>query len=158
MFPRFVRFVTCLAAVVFAYFAYRLALVPFIEPAAKPRAAAAEVDATLVADTRTQQLQSLFPPGSWERERPKVLDTDRAVLLLRDVRELDEYRLESKLYDLTRQCDRLNRDTGLAKETEGCITQIRDIRKRMRNGWRGSTNKNSREGSLSEIEEVDRLC
>ncbi len=96
MFPRFVRFVTSLATVVFAYFAYRLALVPFIEPAAKPRAVAAETQWTTSADTRTQELQALFPPGSWERDRPKVLDTDRAVLLLRDLRELDPYRLELK--------------------------------------------------------------
>lgn len=94
MFPRFVRFLTYLAAVVFAYFAYRLALVPFIEPAAKPRADAAEMAVAPEADTRTEQLQSLFPPGSWERDRPKVLDTDRAVLLLRHIRELDQYRLE----------------------------------------------------------------
>jgi len=96
MFPRFVRFVTSLAIVVFAYFAYRLVLVPFIEPAAKPRAAAAEADWTTSADTRMQELQALFPPGSWELDRPKVLDTDRAVLLLRDLRELDPYRIELK--------------------------------------------------------------
>lgn len=94
MFPRFFRFVSSLAIVVFAYFAYRLIAVPFIEPAAKPRAAAAEAEWTTSADTRTQELQALFPPGSWELDRPKVLDTDRAVLLLRDLRELDPYRIE----------------------------------------------------------------
>ncbi len=96
MFPRFIRFVTSLAAVVVAFLAYRLVLVPLIEPAAKPRAEAGEVDWTPGADPRTEQWQMLFPPGSWERDRPKVLDTDRAVLLLRDLRELDPYRLELK--------------------------------------------------------------
>lgn len=96
MVSRFVRFVTSLATVVFAYFAYRLVLVPFIEPAAKPRAVAGEASWTTSADARTQELQALFPPGSWELNRPKVLDTDRAVLLLRDLRELDPYRIELK--------------------------------------------------------------
>lgn len=96
MFSSFVRFITSLAAVVVAFLAYRLAIVPFIEPAARPRAEAGEADWTPGADPRTERWQTLFPPGSWERDRPKVLDTDRAVLLLRDLRELDPYRLELK--------------------------------------------------------------
>ena len=40
--------------------------------------------------------QAMFPPGSWELDRPKVLDTDRGMLLLKELRELDQYRLELK--------------------------------------------------------------
>ncbi len=96
MVSRCVRFFTSLAAVLGAFLAYRLVLVPWIEPAARQRAAAADADWIPSADARTQHVQSLFPPGSWERERPKVLDTDRAVLLLQELRELDQNRLELK--------------------------------------------------------------
>jgi hypothetical protein len=96
MFSRLVRFVTSLAIVGAAYLAYWLVLAPWIEPAAKPRTAAAETDSLPAPDARAEQWQAMFPPGSWELDRPKVLDTDRGMLLLKELRELDQYRLELK--------------------------------------------------------------
>ena len=96
MFSRLVRFVTSLAIVGAAYLAYWLVLAPWIEPAAKPRTAAAETDTMPAPDARAEQWQAMFPPGSWELDRPKVLDTDRGMLLLKELRELDQYRLELK--------------------------------------------------------------
>lgn len=96
MFSRVVRFVTSLAIVGCAFLAYRLVLVPFIEPAAKPRAVTAETEETPAPDARVERWQAMFPPGSWELDQPKVLDTDRGMLLLKELRELDQYRLELK--------------------------------------------------------------
>ena len=96
MFSRLVRFVTSLAIVGCAYLAYRLVLVPFIEPAPQLRATGLETNWVPAADTTFDRLQTLFAPGSWELDRPKVLETDRGMLLLRDLRELDRFRLELK--------------------------------------------------------------
>lgn len=96
MFSRFVRFLTSLAIVGCAYLAYRLVLVPFIEPAAQPRAAVAETDSAAVAAAGANPLEAIFPPGSWELDQPKLLETDRGMLLLKELRELDQYRLELK--------------------------------------------------------------
>jgi len=96
MFSRVVRFVTSLAIVGCAYLAYRLVLVPFIEPPARPRTADSETNGAPVADAGSNPLQALFPPGSWELDEPKVLETDRGMLLLKELRELDQYRLELK--------------------------------------------------------------
>jgi len=96
MFSRLVRFVTSLAIVGCAYFAYRLVLVPFIEPAARPRTAGSETNGAPVAAAGSNPLQAIFPPGSWELDQPKVLETDRGMLLLKELRELDQHRLELK--------------------------------------------------------------
>ncbi len=96
MFSRLLRFVTSLAIVGAAYAAYGLLLAPWIEPAAKPRAEVADADPAPSAEAPPEPWQAMFPPGSWELDQPKVLDTDRGTLLLKDLRELDEYRLELK--------------------------------------------------------------
>lgn len=96
MFSRFVRFLTSLAMVGGAYLAYRLVLVPFIEPAARPRAAIAETDSSATDVAGANPLATIFPPGSWELDQPKLLETDRGLLLLKELRELDQYRLELK--------------------------------------------------------------
>jgi len=96
MFSRLVRFVTSLAIVGTAYAAYGLLLAPWIEPAARPRVDVAEADAAPAAAVPAEPWRAMFPAGSWELDQPKVLDTDRGTLLLKDLRELDEYRLELK--------------------------------------------------------------
>lgn len=96
MFSRVVRFVTSLAIVGCAYFAYRLAVVPLIEPAPQPRAAGSEAEWSPGVDSSADLLRAIFPPGSWELQRPKVLETDRGMLLLKELSELDEHRLELK--------------------------------------------------------------
>jgi len=96
MFSRVVRFVTSLAIVGCAYLAYRLVFVPFIEPAARPRTADSQTNGAPADAPGSNRLQALFPPGSWELDEPKVLETDRGMLLLKEFRELDPYRLELK--------------------------------------------------------------
>jgi hypothetical protein len=91
-----------LAAVVATYYSYAVAVVPFIEPrAAGPAAGRASEDeialARQLAGRRTRdRLEGIFPDGSWEIQDPKVLESDRVMVLLRDYRVLDDGRVEVK--------------------------------------------------------------
>ena len=63
--------------------------VRFIEPSAvvavsKPSAA---------VPPRENPFRSLFPPGSWELERPKILETEQGTLLFGDCRPMDDPRM-----------------------------------------------------------------
>ena len=85
--PRITRIAGSFIIVVTAYWAYALAVVPWIEPSAALNRSE-EIDnqnrqeADYPLATSTQGFESLFPPGSWELKDPKVLESDRAKLLL----------------------------------------------------------------------------
>jgi len=74
---------------VIVYWAYALLVVPWIEPPADlhPEEAITEearLGANGAVDVPLRELQSLFPPGSWELKNPKILESDRATLLLQE--------------------------------------------------------------------------
>jgi hypothetical protein len=94
MFSGLVRFITSFAVVCLAYFAYRLLLVPFIEPSVRERATRPETSVTATSNPRQAELQALFAPGSWELDKPKVLETDEGMLFFKELREVDELHLE----------------------------------------------------------------
>ncbi|MCA9267906.1 MAG: hypothetical protein KDA41_05520, partial [Planctomycetales bacterium] len=88
------------AAVVAAYWTYALLAVPWIEPAAperaQPAAGAADAGSTLPGAMRhARLLAELYPDErAWQRQRPKIIETDQAVLLLQDYRTLEDGRME----------------------------------------------------------------
>ncbi len=80
---------TSFLVVVLAYWLYALVVVPLVEPPAQ----LAQSEPFKAADIwrvdeqfrrRRDQLRALFPPGAWELENPKILESDRVKLLLRD--------------------------------------------------------------------------
>ncbi len=82
---RIVRISTTFAIVLAAYWAYALAVVPRIEPAARPRPAGPSSAAPLRPIDRLVGLRELFQPGRWELEpETKVLESDQVKLLVQD--------------------------------------------------------------------------
>jgi len=84
---RFTRSLASLAILIAAYWVYALIAVPFIEPAAggpRSRTATPEQisDARQARSHERKQLESWFPPGSWELSTEMVLETPRGKLLL----------------------------------------------------------------------------
>ena len=75
------RYACALAILLVAFGGYALLAVPRIEPSPKLRptgpASGGAVDATrpLIARHR-EKVEHLFPPGSWQIGKPKVLETE----------------------------------------------------------------------------------
>lgn len=89
------RTVGSFVAVVAAYWVYALVAVPLIEPTVRARERSQVTqNATANQEDAAEQLarQQLFPPGSWELEGPKVLETERGKLLFQDYKPLDDGR------------------------------------------------------------------
>jgi len=88
MFARVKLFVLSLVAVWAVFFAYRLLAVPWLEPSVQQREPLIAADAGGGGGTaqrlRAAQLEHLFKPGDWELDNPKVLETDKGMLLLKD--------------------------------------------------------------------------
>ena len=69
---------------------YRLAVVPIVEPRVRDAAAALEMtpeEAAAIrarADQRLAALGDVFPPGSWERDNPIMLESRQMRLLFKD--------------------------------------------------------------------------
>jgi hypothetical protein len=88
-----------LAVVLVAYWAYALVAVPLIEPPADPRRdqPISEVEQTAAReriDAGIAELKGLFPPGAWELNSPKILESDQFKLLMQDYRNLGGGRVE----------------------------------------------------------------
>ena len=99
--PQLSRTLITFAAVGVAYGAYTLFAVPFIEPVAKERPPTPEeVEGEPTGPTQSRHhevLASFFPdPGAWQRQNPKMVETESSVLLLKDYRTLDDGRMEIK--------------------------------------------------------------
>ena len=82
-----------------AYAAYALTVVPMIEPPLSARGPGeVPIGARDRTDARLHQyddlFDALFPPKAWEREGPKVLESDQAMLLLKEHRQVDKNRLK----------------------------------------------------------------
>ncbi|MBI2826811.1 MAG: hypothetical protein HYX69_19225 [Planctomycetia bacterium] len=80
------------------YWAYALAAVPLIEPPADPRPAFEEDPegyyyARGVLEMQRAALSAWFKPGDWELSSPKVIESPRGKLLLRDYQVLEDGRV-----------------------------------------------------------------
>jgi lipopolysaccharide export system protein LptA len=93
---RFTHSAVSLAVVLIAYLIYARVAVPLIEPSiAGPAGAIADVGGSDPAnDQRIEQLQKLFPLGSIDLKKLKVLENDQVILLLNDYKNLDDGRVE----------------------------------------------------------------
>jgi len=88
-------FLVALAAAGF----YRLAVVPIVEPRVRDTTTALEMtpeEAAAIrarADQRLAALGDVFPPGSWERENPIMLESRQMRLLFKDYHSLPDGRV-----------------------------------------------------------------
>jgi hypothetical protein len=87
MLSRLRLLVLTLTIVLVVHFAYRLLAVPWLEPSVSQRAGQRQSGGDvghIPQSQRDEALALLFPPDAWERDEPKVLETDRGMLLLKD--------------------------------------------------------------------------
>ncbi len=86
------RFLVALVALAFAYQAYALLVVPWVEPPPPPELqSSGDLPAREPADP---ELAALFPEGAWERENPMVLRTQAGRLLFQDFERSEDGRIE----------------------------------------------------------------
>lgn len=91
------RYVAALAVLLLVYAVYAAALVPWLEPQQLPqRRATPTHDRPLPSAQLAEELIQLFPPDAWERQHPKLVETEQATLLIRDYQPLPDGRLELK--------------------------------------------------------------
>jgi hypothetical protein len=72
-----------LAAVLAVFWTYALAVAPWIDPPSRTELVS---DQPVGGGGSSRDFSKLFPPGSWELKRPKVLETDQGTLLFDDYR------------------------------------------------------------------------
>ena len=99
MLKRLTRVGLSFAIVAAAYGLYALTVVRWIEPQVRasqsaevPEGAGGRVDIRL--NKHDALFEKIFPPGAWERQQPKVLESNQAMLLLDEHRPLGENRME----------------------------------------------------------------
>ncbi|MCY2992243.1 MAG: hypothetical protein NTY19_30830 [Planctomycetota bacterium] len=97
MFARVKLFVLSLVAVWAAFFAYRLLVVPFLEPSVQQREPLIRPDdgeyAGTLQELRLEKLRKVFERDAWELDNPKVLETDKGMVLLDDYQTLPDGQL-----------------------------------------------------------------
>lgn len=81
------------------YWAYALAVVPWIEPSVSLYRTEGPSESDLASiplqqQRRIEELQELFPPGSWELDNPKILESEQVKLLLRTYTNLGDGKVE----------------------------------------------------------------
>jgi predicted transcriptional regulator len=90
------------AIVLIAYWAYAMVVVPVVSPSLDPneRQTVAEQiirEAGNLAERQAEELAVFFPPGSWELvDKPKMLESDQAKLLVGDYKTLPDGRVMLK--------------------------------------------------------------
>ena len=91
---RFKRTIGSLMIVLIGYSAYSVLAVPLLEPTIElapiPQSASTQQHAT----PKSRGFESLFAEGSWELDKPKVLETDRGTLIFDDYRALPNSRMQ----------------------------------------------------------------
>ena len=90
---RLVRMAASFGIVLATYVAYSLAAVPLIEPSAE-KIDTPDGPAPPPPPPRTDVLAPYFPAGSWELKNPKILESDRAMLLIKDYQNLPDGRVK----------------------------------------------------------------
>ncbi|MCA9223986.1 MAG: hypothetical protein KDA47_00170 [Planctomycetales bacterium] len=97
MLKRLARSAIGLGIVLAAYWLYGMIAVPWIEP---PRSAAGDpAPLPPPVSERQAMFESFFPPESWQRTNPKVLESDRGVLLFQEYEPAVDGRI--RLYPVT---------------------------------------------------------
>lgn len=102
--PRITRISSSFAIVMIAYWAYALIAVPCIEPAVELNPGSSVVEGSDIPETedpskmQLERVRDLFPPDAWEvtSSNIKVLESDRAKLLLQSYRNLGGGKVEIK--------------------------------------------------------------
>lgn len=95
------RYVSAFAIVWIAFGGYALLAVPRIEPSVRLRTTDASYDApqdttTGLMQQHREKVEHLFPPGSWQLQNPKVLETEHGTLVFKDYKPLPDGRMELK--------------------------------------------------------------
>ncbi len=121
---RFKRTIGSLAIVLVGYAAYAVLAVPMLEPSIE--LAASSQTATVHANVTPQSrgFESLFAPGSWELDRPKILETDRGTLIFDDYRALPNSRMQLNRCTLIFRSGQDDQERGrpiVLRATEGAI-------------------------------------
>ncbi len=89
------RYFAALTVVLTLLGAYALAVVPWLEPPPIARKPGGDQSAAPAPSPETQtDLARLFPPGSWELDNPKIVETDACTLLVKDYQPTPDGRLE----------------------------------------------------------------
>ena len=101
MIARIRRTLTTLAVVLLAFGAYRAVAVPLIEPSidrweGNPDSLGGVDPYQKVLDRQLDALRDILPPGSWELNSPRILETSRGMLVIKDYRNLGDGYLEMK--------------------------------------------------------------
>ena len=91
---RLARSTAGLAIVTAAYWLYAFLAVPLLEPQVGRGKQMPVEDATARSPSVDLGLAQLFPEGAWERQTPKVLESDSVTLLLKDYAPLPDGRVE----------------------------------------------------------------
>jgi lipopolysaccharide export system protein LptA len=96
--PRLLHAAVSFAVVLMAYLIYARVAVPLIEPGiAGPSGTIAEANSFESGDDqRIAQLEKLFPPGTMDLKKTKILENKNIILLLESYHNLDDGRLELK--------------------------------------------------------------
>jgi lipopolysaccharide export system protein LptA len=99
MFARSRRTIFSFMVVLAAFAVYRVAAVPFLEPARQIKKRVAPVSpeqrlASRVAQNRLGGYARFFPEGSWERDNPIVLESETSKLLLKEYTTLPDGHLK----------------------------------------------------------------
>jgi len=97
--PRSLYTAASFVVILVAYWVYSALAVPWIEPSleADPRrrASAAEIDqAASLPDRPDEELAALFPPGSWQLDKPIMLKSDQLKLLVGQYDTLSDGRVK----------------------------------------------------------------
>ncbi|MDA1053908.1 MAG: hypothetical protein O3C40_25950 [Planctomycetota bacterium] len=121
---RFKRTIGALVMVLVGYSAYAVLAVPMLEPSIELAASSHSASTHPHATPKSRGFESLFAEGSWELDRPKILETDRGTLIFDDYRALPDSRLQLNRCTLilrTSQDDRENSRPIVLRATEGAI-------------------------------------
>lgn len=90
------RYLAALAVLLLVYAVYAVAVVPWLEPPPLPRRTPVTRERLLPSTRLADDLAQLFPPDAWERQNPKLVETEQATLLIREYQPLPDGRLELK--------------------------------------------------------------
>ncbi|MEO8496679.1 MAG: hypothetical protein ABI614_16545, partial [Planctomycetota bacterium] len=110
--------------VLVGYSAYAVLVVPLLEPSIELATSSTSNAAHASATSKSRGFDSLFAEGSWELDRPKVLETDRGTLIFDDYRALPNSRMQLNRCTLifhTGQDDKADGRPIVLRATEGAI-------------------------------------
>ncbi|HUG70674.1 MAG TPA: hypothetical protein VMM76_23195 [Pirellulaceae bacterium] len=121
---RFKRTIGSLVLVLVGYSAYAVLAVPMLEPSIELAASSQSAVTHASATPQSRGFETLFAPGSWELDRPKVLETDRGTLIFDDYRALPNSRMQLNRCTLifrTGEDDNKGSRLIVLRATEGAI-------------------------------------